>query len=280
MTAASAGDAHDGTAPVPSPTRPRPARRPRRVLILAGVLVLAAVLVLAGVLVERDLASPAAVACPVRTPPLQGEPNESTAVGWQGIANATCVPWTAGSVPVVSWFALPMTVGGPSGAEVVASTWTLEQALSAFGILLSVVYTTSGPQGAYPNTPGLNLSGTSSTSPFISWQTDVGEANPSPGSPGSTYVDQYASGYAGAFLVVGGLYFAFDLLPPSVLECQTASQVAENLTQGEGPVYAAVNSTASYLEAYLWKADSLVGVSPPAPIEANPTVAAIERSIR
>jgi hypothetical protein len=287
--------------PVPPEDRDRPSgprgrrqERYRAVVEVAAVLLVAAFAVLAtyeflGSGTSAPSSSPSA-SCPIPGAPAVAEPDPPGSPGWMGFAGARCDAWTDSSAPVVFWLC-----PGATWFDCLASSWSLQQALGAFGLLPATEFAVSPSGGGnlYAGTPGLNLSGTSARTPFLDWFPlfdSFGGSNETFGGP------LYGPGVAGfltredpnsslPFLCVGGLFFRTSaLVPATVFEVPgggelTPAEVEQNLTNGTGPVYEAVNSTASYLEAYLWRADTLVDIVPPSEVEADPTVAAIERSI-
>lgn len=265
--------------------------RPRRRTLLAVVVLLVAVLLVAALLLRivpglpgSPSGSSPGASCPIVRSALVDGPTPSGSVDWRVLPGATCDPWTSSAVPVVFW------LGAENNDLCDASSWAVEQALSAFGVLPVASFTHGLAEGKNGSTPGVNLTQSSGTTPFLSWDSQeypvpFSVSDPPFGAPATTFLGYYDPTWSLPSLIVGGVFFVVGpMIAPSVFlasngSALTPAEVEQNLTEGAGPVYQAVNGTAAYLEAYLWKADTLAGVAPPVEVEADPAVAALERSI-
>ncbi len=211
-------------------------------------------------------------------------PSVAGDVGWNVRGNATCEPFTDQGRPVVFF------LSSNACPYCDASSWALARALAAFGIGVGSQFTTSSPTDIYPGTPGIDLAGAGSMSPFLSWDPKVGTNNqqisiPSVGLPEVSYVSAYDSAGEIPFLVVGGVAYHLGTLqdPQLLLNGSGASlspaEVEQNLSSGHGMIYDAVNATQNYLEAYFAEADLLGGIALPTQVASDTVVMAIVTSM-
>jgi hypothetical protein len=222
-----------------------------------------------------------AITTPEPSPSLAGESG-----GWVKAANPL---WTSGGRPVVLY------VGSVACPFCSASSWAIRNALEQFGNLTGWGYLTSSPTDVYPNTPEVDLSASTLTGPYLSWDVKEGDDNAQITLPTLSLVEQaYFQTYDGGggipFLVIGGQYIhTGTLVDPCYLrvsysQCPsspplTYQQVETNLSLQSGPVYTAVHEAQIYLEAYLVKVCEEAGITPPSAVASDPQVSAIVADI-
>jgi hypothetical protein len=196
--------------------------------------------------------------------------------GWDHADNAA---WTQGQLPVVFFY------GSEACPYCSASSWAIYRALSAFGSVSGYGYSSSSPTDVYPNTPEVALSGSSLASSSISWDPHEDPYNLSINLPAVSideqqYVNVYDSAGNIPFLVIGGVYFHVGtLVNPQTLQGLSASTVQQDLASGGNSVSSAILGQAYVLEAYMVKADQMVGVTPPQSVTSDSSVSSIVSQI-
>lgn len=180
-----------------------------------------------------------------------------------------------------------------------ASSWPVWGALSNFSSSDSGgVWTTSNPNDVYPDSPEIGLSNVTASGPYVAWDGKVGENHlaiqiPALGCPESDYVSTYDPAGSIPFLVIGGVFLHLGTLvdpaplqtggpsggplTPSELNAELANH---NYTAGDGSVPGAILEVQDWIEAYLWKADTLAGIAPPPSVAGNSTIAAMYDQIQ
>jgi hypothetical protein len=203
--------------------------------------------------------------------------NQSEPAGWGRAPNHA---WTDGGRPVF------LFIGSIACPYCSASSWAMVGALQAFGSLSNYRQGTSNPADTFPNTPELELDSSVYTSNLVSWDVKEG-SNPSAiswpalSSTENAYFSAYDTAGSIPFLVVDGLFIHVGtLLDPSQLTTApgqpsgtgtpyTPAQVAQDVSSQSGPVYSAIITAQYSLEAYLWKACALQGLTPPSVVTSN-----------
>lgn len=210
---------------------------------------------------------------------------------WVGASNSL---WTENGMPVVFFF------GSIECPYCSASSWAIRDAMEAFsaGSFSPVVYHTSITGDVYPSTPEVELAGTSSGGSTLSWdpQEDTNTAAigaPTVGCPESAYTGAYDGQGSIPFVVVGGVFIhqgtfvnpaclssdGCNASDPYTTSAFTPEQVEGDLSSHSGADYTAIWLATYYLEAYMWKADSMAGITPPASVMNNAEVAGVESAI-
>ena len=196
--------------------------------------------------------------------------------------------WSSDNKPVVFF------MGSAACPYCSASSWAVRNALEAFGTFSGWQYQTSSPSdNAGPNTPEVTLYGTSLASPYLIWDAQETSDNQVIQTPALNPTEQsYQAAYdpTGSipFLVFGGKYMHVGtLIDPAVMTTggsvgttpYTPQQVDQQIASQSGPVYSAVEAEVCLLEAYFCYIDKLAGISPPAAVLSNPTVASDYQAI-
>ncbi len=207
---------------------------------------------------------------------------QETGPGWEKATNGV---WSSSGLPVVFFY------GSVACPYCAASSWALYGALSQFGSVSGWTYGTSSPTDVYPDTPEISLVSASLASSYVS--IDIRETNdpsqitmPSVNAVEQAYVNAYNSGGGIPFLVVGGVYIHVGtLVDPGALEsggtALAPQQIAQSLAAANpnDPVYQAIHQAQVYLEAYLVKIDEAAGITPPASVTSDPSVASVVAQI-
>jgi hypothetical protein len=213
-----------------------------------------------------------AAGIPNLSPNVSAEPG----AGWEKAPNPL---WTNGGKPVVFFY------GSVACPFCSASSWAIYASLAAFGSWSGTSYSSSNPGDTYPNTPEVSLAGASLSSAYLSWDGKEGSDRTQISEPPVSLTEQaYLNAYSNGipFLVIGGTYIhTGSIVSPVVLQGQTAAQVAQSLSSANpsDPVYSSIESQVNYLEAYLAKCCQAAGLSPPASVTSNTSVAAIMTQI-
>lgn len=215
------------------------------------------------------------IGIPVLSPCNQNEPN-----GWCRAPNTAI---TDGGHPQL------LFIGSIACPYCSASSWAIYGALQAFGTVTGVSYGSSNPGDTFPNTPEVELDSSSYSSNYVSWDVKEGSDptlinEPPLSTVESAYVSAYDSGLSIPFLVVDGIFIHVGtLIDPSQLTTApgqpsgagtpyTYQQVQSDLASQSGSVYTTIITAQYSLEAFLWKACSLQGITPPAAVTSNPQV--------
>jgi hypothetical protein len=180
-----------------------------------------------------------------------------------------------------------------------ASSWAIRAALQAFGQLSGDGNTTSSPTDTFANTPEVTFYSSSLTSNFVTWQPREDANNqqitvPALDPRDQAYFNAYSSGSI-PFVVIGGQYIHVgSLLDPAnfcvggpsavsqtaggTAEC-TNGPVAPGTVDAElaqdpsGTLPQAILAVAYQIEAFIWRADTNAGITPPAGVTGNSQVA-------
>ncbi|HEV2449123.1 MAG TPA: DUF929 family protein [Thermoplasmata archaeon] len=205
----------------------------------------------------------------------QSEPN-----GWCRAHNAAI---TDGGHPQL------LFIGSIACPYCSASSWAIFGALQAFGSLNSYSYGASNPADTFPHTPEVELDSSGYSSNYVSWDVKEGSnpnqiTEPALSTVESAYVSAYDQGLSIPFLVVDGIFIHVGtLIDPSQLTTAPGQpsgtgsplsyqQVQADIASQSGPVYSTIITAQYSLEAFLWKACSLQGITPPASVTSNPQV--------
>lgn len=219
--------------------------------------------------------------CPNLSTTKHGEPGPAGDTGWVRVGNPL---WTQNNQPVVFF------LGSIACPYCSASSWAVNGAVRNFSSSFSgTVWGTSNPNDVYPNTPEVELSGSVSQGPYITWQvfegTDPTQITvPSPGCPQSAYEVAYNTSGGIPFVVIGGIFVhTGSLVSPSALSPsgtpESPNTVAGDLQScGTNPSgaadCAAILPAQFWLEAYMAKADQLAGIPIPSAVSTNSQVSA------
>jgi len=200
--------------------------------------------------------------------------NEATGQSWEGTSPRNS-PWEQNGLPVFFFYG---AIGCPYCA---ASSWAIWEAMGDNGPFGTLSNTGQG-NSVEDNIPEI----TTLTSNYISLDVkegnDFGSTSDEPGTSlvESAYLNYYnvpPSGGGIPFYVVGGMFIhPGALINPSTsnlagLSPSAVLSIIANPSSNT-QVYNAIHTATIYLEAYLYKADQLAGITPPASVTSNSDV--------
>jgi ABC-type transport system involved in multi-copper enzyme maturation permease subunit len=209
--------------------------------------------------------------------------NEPTGQGWESETPRNSL-WTSGdNRPVFFFYG---SVGCPYCA---ASSWAVYVALSQFGTLTG----TGSGNSVEDNVPEITLDSSSLSSTYINWDVkegnDFGSTSDEPGTSlvESAYLNYYnvpPNGGGIPFYVVGGIFIhPGALVNPTTsglsgLSPQTVQSILNDPSSNQA-VYSAIHTGAIYLEAFLYEADVIAGITPPSSVASDGNVMTIVHEI-
>jgi hypothetical protein len=204
--------------------------------------------------------------------------------GWQKASNPL---WLDGGRPVVFF------MGSAACPFCSASSWSIRDALQAFGGLTGWTYaTSSSTDSAGPNTAEVTLYGTTLGGSYLAWDPQEDSNTQTIQQPAlspteKSYLLAYNPSGSIPFIVFGGIYIHTGTYVSPAALCvnqqignpYTPQQIDQQIQSQSGPAYQSILAQTYLLEAYFLKLDQLANITPPSTVASDPNVQADLRTI-